>query len=250
MTIIEESNPTTVAEPQPEDTNEEAALPVPATRRLPAPRREGSLDDAVAHINGIVARRGMEVALEVGRYLLDRFYDGNPALVRDRGKKQPGFRDLVGRGDLAVGHVWLWRAVRVSIQLPFLPDEAATRLSLTHHAALLPIRMRRTKYELAEQAIEEQMTTRELKDAVAEALWLERPVNKRGPKPIRRREPPTFLKTVRRLSELVDEEGRWHDLDKAGRLKLEDAVALRKTILRIEARCVDVRAALRGKPDV
>ena len=182
MTIIEESNPNTVAEPQPEDTNEEAALPVPAPRRLPAPRREGSLDEAVAHINGIVDRKGMEVLLEVGRYVLDRFYDGNPYLVGDRGKKQPGFRDLAGRGDLKVSHVWLWRAVRIAIQLRCLPEEAATRLSRTHHAALLPLKSKRTKRQLAERAIEEQMTTREFEYAVAEAVWLERPVNKRGPK--------------------------------------------------------------------
>jgi hypothetical protein len=86
------------------------------------------------------------------------------------------------------------------------------------------------------------MSTRELDDAVREALWLEGPVT-RNRRPKRRKPAPTFLKTVRKMGELVDEDGRWHDLRQIGRLKPEEALALFETIRQIEKKCREVRAA-------
>lgn len=204
-----------------------------------------SLDEAVAHINAIFDRKGMEVVLEVGRFVLDRFFEGNPLLLADRGKRHPSFRALAGRGDLQMSHTWLWRAVRIYVQLPLLPAEAATRLSRTHHALLLPVRSRLTKYELAERAIEEQMSSREFEVAVQEALWLEGSVKGKRRR-IGRRPVPTFLKTVRKLGELAEQEGRWHDLNRIDQLRPEDALALGETLSRVERKCEEVRGALRS----
>jgi hypothetical protein len=232
-------------ERHPEETKEGSSTPAIVVEPLPAQIAEEPLDEVVSHINGILNRSGMEVTLEVGRFVLHRFFEGSPAVLADRGRRYPSYRALAGRQDLQVSHTWLWRAVRIYIQLPKLPEEAATRLSPTHHGLLLPIRDRATKRQLAERAIEEQMSSRDLADAVNEALWLERPLRsgrkRSGPRPV-----PTFLKTVRKLGKLVEDDASWCHLNQIGRLSPDDAVAFRQTIGLIEAKCEELRAALRS----
>jgi hypothetical protein len=245
MESIDDKHLNTADEPHSEDASEENLTPDPGIDNPPARPVEAPLDEAVAYINEVCTRRGMEVMLEVGSFLLDRFYEGDPALLADRGRRHPTFRALAERDDLQMSATWLWRAVWIFVQLPKLPEDAATRLPPTHHALLLPIRHRAAKRELAERAIEERMSSRELAVAVEEVLRLERPL-KGGRRRASRKPKPRFFRTVRKLGKVVEDEASWRDLDQIGRLRPEDAVVLRETIGQIEGRCEDLRAALRA----
>lgn len=127
---------------------------------------EDHLDDAVHTINRIVARKGLETALEVGQYLLDTFFDGDPGTFRSGADDHISFRALAQREDLVVSYSWLSRAVGVVEQVKALPEDVAYRLSLSHHYKLLAIRDEDLKQRLATEAAEDGLSRRALEQRI------------------------------------------------------------------------------------
>ena len=151
-----------------------AAESLPELRGVHAIRLPGELDvdrdmvtQAVGHLNRIYARSTLEVALEVGTYVLNAFFDGDPAAFRKRGRGHATFTALADRDELQFNRVWLWRAVSVVDQLQLLPPEAAEALPFTHHTALLPVRDQTLKANLAQRAAAEGWSKRRLQEEVS-----------------------------------------------------------------------------------
>jgi hypothetical protein len=200
------------------------------------------VDGAVDHINRIYIRKGLEVAIEVGRYVLDTFFDGDSALVADHGKDQPTFRALADRDDLMMSHAAIWRAVRIAVQLPALPEQAATLLPYTHHTLLLPIRDRTTKAELAQAAINDGLTSRDFEARVKEARQAEKTDNRGGRQPL-----PAFVKTIRKVGRLVADNDLWGDLDHLDELGAEEAGLLYQAVTGMKLKCEELQEALQHR---
>jgi hypothetical protein len=114
------------------------------------------IDEAVRFINRKTILTGLELAREIGQYLLDTFFDGDYQSFADTSRsKKTSFRALLVREDLLLGNATLYRFVRISHQLRALPPDLASDLSLAHHRALLPLNDADTKTELARRALDE-----------------------------------------------------------------------------------------------
>lgn len=147
------------------------------------------VDDAVDFINRKIILSGLELAREVGEYILDTFFDGDYKSFADPSRsKDNSFRALLDREDLILGHATLYRLVRISHQLRMLPIDLSERLSLTHHQALLPLPDPAAKETLARQALDEGWSTRHLTEEVKKLA----PKKRGGRKPI-----PAVVKIVR-----------------------------------------------------
>ena len=138
------------------------------------------VDEAVRFINERTILSGLELAKEVGEYILDTFFDGDYANFTDTSRsKSTSFRALLERDDLLPGGATVYRFVRISQQLKLLPSEVATRLTLTHHRALLALPDLETKEALARRALDEDWSSQVLETEVRKLL----PKSRAGRKP-------------------------------------------------------------------
>lgn len=204
---------------------------------------EHLLDAAVRHINATYTRKGMEVVLEVGKYVLDTFFDGDSASFREHAGSHVTFRQLAERDDLQMSHVWIWRAVGVVDQLHVLPEAAATQLPYTHHTLLLPLKSEKKKRTLAERAIEDGWSKRKLEDEVKKARKKER-----GAKKVGRPALPAFVRTLNKLAKLsVDDADLWGGQDDIDTLAPEEAERLWKAAAGMKLRCEELQKKLQPK---
>lgn len=126
------------------------------------------IDAAVATVNRIYVRRGLETARTIGEFLLEAFFDGEMEKFHDRGRKDVSFRLLAQREDLFPSSTFLYHSIAVVEQLKLLPRDVGESLSLSHHKLLLPITSPTTKLELAGVAVERGLTVKELNSVVSE----------------------------------------------------------------------------------
>lgn len=126
------------------------------------------LDDVVADINAAVRHRGLQMARDLARIVLDAFFDGDLEAYRQRSGQNIYFQRLAERDDLDVSYHQLWTALAVSDQIDLLPDGVGDKLSMSHHRLLLSVRDKDQKLAIAQQAVDESMTRRELKKVLAE----------------------------------------------------------------------------------
>jgi hypothetical protein len=125
------------------------------------------LDAAVAEINRIYITGGLKTTVALGHYILDTFFDGNPETYHSKSENLPSFRALYKRNDLAVSRTLLGQSVNVALQVEQLPREIATRLNVTQHKALLPIKDHDVKLEFAQATLEEGLSG----TAIQRRIW-------------------------------------------------------------------------------
>lgn len=101
-----------------------------------------------------------------------------------------------------MSHVALWNAVALVEQLEQLPAPIGNSLSVSHHRVLLALRDPDAKRELAQQAVDEQLSKR----ALAERVRLARhngDGRSRGGRPPQ----PTFVKVLKHLETALQAAG-------------------------------------------
>lgn len=155
------------------------------------------IEAAVHFINLRTAEAGVGLAREVGEYVLEAFFAGDFGRFSDPRRNKPlSFRRLLERQDLLLPPTTIYTFVRVARQLAELPAEAAERLSLSHHRALLSVRDPREKVALARRAAAEGWSKVELERRVR----TQQPRNPRGRKPV-----PAYIKATSRITRVLDE---------------------------------------------
>lgn len=138
------------------------------------------IDDAVQHLNGLYARKGLEVAIEVGEYVLQMFYGGDLDAYRAKGAQNKSLRALTKRADLMVPYAFIWHSLAVLHQLRQLPADIRSALPMSHHRLLLSVKDDEMKAELARKAIDEKLSKRDLAAEVKSATEAARKGRKRG----------------------------------------------------------------------
>ena len=160
---------------------------------------EELLGEVVSEINARYVRQGLKLAKSIGELLLDRFFGGDLGAFRNRGKRHLSLRALARRNDLQISYVQLWNCLSVLAQLRELPPQIGQSLSMHHHKALLPLRDASTKRALAERAVHDKLSYRQLQEEVRLAR-----ANNRVRRPGRPRLP-RWVKGLRRIVETLGE---------------------------------------------
>lgn len=173
--------------------------PPPPTDLLPtlpgAARPDRRLiDHAVTHINRIYTARGMQMARELGEFVVQEFFGGDLGAAMERAGGHASWRGLASREDLLVSHSHLWSCVQVLGQLRRLPDAVGTALSVSHHRRLLVVKDEQTMARLAEEAVREGLSVKELEERVQAQRAREQRGERRGRKPL-----PGFVKAIHAL---------------------------------------------------
>lgn len=204
--------------------------------RSPAVVSDGVIDQLVEELNRLHRSATFDLALTIGKLIVDRFYAGDLSTWRKRSGKDASFRKLSARAghDLRAAASTLYRGVALYELTQRLGVSTWEHLSVSHLRAVLGLPEGDQRALLA-TADAGQWSTNQLE---AEARRIRgAQLGKRG-----RPRLPGFVKTVRRLVVLLDHRDAVRvDLDELGdladaeRQRLVDALAdVQETIARLQ----------------
>lgn len=122
-----------------------------AQRRTDSPRQESpepqafsmvlpvdTIDRVVTDLAHLVRGAGLDVALRVGRMVVEGIYGGDIEAVRKRGPKDASFRKLAAHPRLPISPVTLWRSVAIYELVQRLPGFATPKhIGVAHIRAVL-----------------------------------------------------------------------------------------------------------------
>lgn len=153
------------------------------------------VEKAVRDLNAIYREKALETACLLGEYVISHFFGGDFQAIGKRGCESASFRALANHPDLRFSASYLWTAVAVVKQLHELPEELGRRLPLSHHRLLLPVKDAARKLELAQRAVNGNLSKRELECEIQ---------NNCGHRPKSRPKPSADPKLSRSLANLIN----------------------------------------------
>lgn len=133
------------------------------------------VEQAVAFINEKANEALYKYSIDIGNYLLEKFFDGDTAAASSRNpRKSTSYRALCKHPDLGPSPGALSVMLRVAAQEKLfeknkLPVE---KLSYSHKAELVTVFDDQTKVELFKEAVKKPLTVRQLQDRVREKKGL------------------------------------------------------------------------------
>ncbi len=231
------------AAPQPAGDAETTKLakPLPGEAKVD----KALVNDAVERINRLYTGRALEMAREIGGYVLETFFDGDASNFRERGSEHASFKELSERDDLQFSKIWLWRAVSLYDQLKLLPKDIAEALPYIHHTVLLGLHDEDRKVALATTAVEKNWTKDKLQEEVSKIREKEKK-SKGGRKALL-----PFVKTVNKLEKfLASEDEFFAGLDDVEQLDDDEAKRIEKTVSRMRRKLDQISAKLKASGDV
>jgi hypothetical protein len=205
------------------------------------------VERTVSHIRDVLAKtvtRGMD---EVGRYLLQTFYDDDPELYLSANpNKHASLRLLMERCDsmdLPVSRTFLANALRMAAVMKELPRAATFhQLPPSHRVELLRIKAAENVERVASKAVSQKLSVKKLRALIQKEAERSGAGSVRG----RKRAPPVLRAIEACLRALRDEETgrlliRRSDVDDM----TEEQVARAQTVLAsLEKRVTDLRRLL------
>lgn len=148
---------------------------------------------AVEDLNRIHRESALQLALQMGEYLLATFFAGDLSRFHQRSGSHVSFRRLAASNDLQFSPSFLYTSVAIVEQLEQLPPTLAEQLPLSHHRLLLPVKDPSLKSKLALRAVRSGLSKRELAQEVKAAR--RRPGLARPGRPV-------LPETVKRLNQM------------------------------------------------
>jgi len=144
---------------------------VPLEETQPATEEDPVVTEAVKHINSIIGDNLINAAIQIGKYVLEKFYDNNIEDAKSRSPvKQNSFRKLQNHPDLKIHYKTLNQMVNVAIQekllIEKLGDKQVGLLTYSHRIELLSLKDD-NKIEYAKKCIEEHLSINGLRNAIS-----------------------------------------------------------------------------------
>ena len=146
-------------------------MPSPTKHESEAPHRldEAFIERSVHFINEKANETLYRGSLEIGSYILEHFFQGDIQAASSKNpKKSNSYKKLCRHRDLAVPYSTLTIMVRVAAQEKFLQAHQidVERLGYTHKATLIRLENGEEKLRLAQQCLDENLSTRKLAEIV------------------------------------------------------------------------------------
>lgn len=167
-----------------EDLAEESLTPeiIPSYDELQNEER-GLIDKTISQIKDIVNDAAVALMEKVGEVLITNFFDGNPELAREgihgsgqNASKAQVFRTFIEKIGSEGNHgkfaqkTWLYNSIKIVIDRRQLQDQPGydtyKRLSISQKIELLPLQNPEEKIKLAQQAVENKWSVRQLREEI------------------------------------------------------------------------------------
>lgn len=131
------------------------------------------LDEAVAFINQ-QANAPAKSLIEIGKYLLEKFFENNPKKADDRApRKGISLRKLAEHDDISMNHQTLSNAVKLAAQEHLFTDPKYQSLTESHKLLLFRIGKKdKEKIKYADKVVKDNLSVRKLNDVLVGAKLL------------------------------------------------------------------------------
>lgn len=120
-----------------------------------AAEAEALAQEALRFIARLARRADLELMIEIGDYVVEKFFAGQLDLARSSSPTKPvalkRLEQLAGLEEIPVSRLRV--AISMSVQYRSLPVAVRDRLSVRQHRALLPVKDPQAKSKLAKQAL-------------------------------------------------------------------------------------------------
>jgi hypothetical protein len=183
-----------------------------------------AVDDTVDALCELRRRHGIDLAVSVGRAVLEGVYGGDIERLRDRNNDCPTLRSLAAHPRIPFNLTALHQAIGIYCLVERLPELPQTELTATHLRLVLPYGDD-VQDRLLRQALAEEWTTKQLEQA-ARAI---KPTRGKGGRP----RLPAAVKTLNQLDRLAGEGTAWADLDALAGLPAERRAVLARKVARL-----------------
>lgn len=196
---------------------------------------EALAQEALGVIVRLERRARLELVVEVGEYIVTRFFGGKIELARSFSPTKPEAlaRLIKLAPSREISASQLQSAIALAVQYRSLPGTVRDRLTVRQHQALLPVKDAQEKTKLARRAISEKLSG----PALTLVVRSQQGPARRGPKPMGELERSVSAAKRALVSSLVEnalEPAKVKALDPALRTRLlRDARTLRERIERI-----------------
>ncbi len=131
------------------------------------------INAAVKFINN-KANAPAKSLLDIGKYLLEHFFDNDPKKVDSRApRKGVSLRQLANHPDIALNHQALSNAVKLAIQEDLFKSDKYKSLTESHKLILFKLGDdKKIKLKFADKAVKENLSVRKLHNVLVEARLL------------------------------------------------------------------------------
>lgn len=194
------------------------------------------VDATVAALCELKRQRGIALAIDIGRAVVEGIYAGDLDALDARDRRCPSLRALAAHPRMPFSATALHHAIGIYHLTTRLPGVLDTELTMTHLRAVLPL-PDEAQAQLLSRAVAEGWTTAQLSHAAHETA-------REGPSKGGRPRLPRVVKTLHRLRQLERDAAAWADLDEVAALSIEQRAALQAMIARLERRLRGVRLRL------
>lgn len=204
------------------------------------------VEQVVQKIRELARLRTIEMSCEVGKVIVEHFYDGDLAVWRDRGVKDASFRKLAERDDLPMSASGLYRCVGIYDLAENLGGVSALKhVGSSHLAAVLGLPPGEQK-RLVDGAERDKWTVKQVE---VEAAKIREKSRARQGRP----KLPNYEKSIRALGKFYTNFGDlFGDLEQVERMEEKKARGLLQTVESMQSACNALCEKLRPflNPDV
>lgn len=204
---------------------------------LPAPLDDEAIERVVVRLKNLHRGATLELALGIGRIIVEDIYGGDLEAWKSRGVKDASFSKLAARDDLEMSRSTLQRAASVYALCQGIGVSTWKHLGVSHLRVVLGL-PKDEQHRLLTQAENKKWTVAQLEEA---ARGNEKP--QRGGRP----RSPSFVKALRRLEKVAVDEALFGDLEQLEDMKDETVDALLVQVQRVQAACERLQERLRAR---
>ena len=196
---------------------------------------EEDISSAVHEINRLARQAPLDLALGIGKIVVDRFYGGRLTAWRSRGPKDASIRELAEHPELEISASGLYRSMAVyeladRIGVSVLKQVGATR---SYSVLGLP-EEKQTK--LLTAAASENWSTEKLEKEARKA----RKRRKGGRRPL-----PLFVKTIHQMSRFAEDgDDLFGDMESVMDMDADTVLGLYQTVTSLKLRCEELQKHL------
>lgn len=221
-----------------DDREENALATSQEPEVLPAPVSDEVIDEVAGKIQHLQRTATLDLAMNVGKIVVEGIYGGDLDQWRARGAKDSSFRKLADREDLGLSRSTLQRSVAIYEMCDRLGVSTWRHLGVSHLRAVLGLPDEHQRRLLTNAEKKEWTVEKTLKEAARY-----RKSDGRGRKPL-----PSFVKAITRLDRIVENrEALLGDLDKVEEMEPQQATALVQKVNSIRKACEELEEQLRGR---
>ena len=224
-------------ETPPETTDVEAS---DAGDLLPPPVSDEVLDEVATKIRALQREATLELALGIGKIIIEDLYRGDVEAWRDRGAKDTSFRRLVAREDLGISRASLQRSVAIYHLCETLGVSTWRHLGVSHLRAVFGLD-KKVQERLLAKADDKRWTVAHLEK---EAKKARRKSGRRGGRtPL-----PSFQKSIARLARIAEKkEELFGGIEQLDELEPEQAETLYQQVLTVKLACEALQEKLQPR---